>query len=81
MLAKLPFTAPSVDPSLVASTGVTELRNVFTAEQMPGIIVAYMDGLKISYAVAIAATGAALIISLASKWRNLRGKVVLSGAA
>ena len=40
-----------------------------------------MDGLKVSYAIAIAASGIALLISFASKWRNLKGKVVSGGAA
>jgi MFS transporter, DHA2 family, glioxin efflux transporter len=81
LLGKLPSTAPTVDPQKVAATGVTELRNVFSADVIPGIINAYMDGLKVAYAIAIAAAGISVLISFASKWRNLKGKVVASGAA
>jgi len=81
MLGKLPLTAPSVDPSLVVATGVTELRNVFSADVIPGIVAAYMDGLRVAYAVAIAATGIAVVVSFGSKWTNLKGKVVAGGAA
>lgn len=81
LLNKLPSTAPTVNPAQVAATGVTELRNVFPANVIPGIINAYMDGLKVAYAIAIAASGIAVLISFASRWRNLKGKVVAGGAA
>ncbi|KAI9876565.1 MAG: hypothetical protein M1823_007254, partial [Watsoniomyces obsoletus] len=35
LLQRLPITAPGVSPELVIITGATELRNVFTAEQLP----------------------------------------------
>jgi hypothetical protein len=40
-----------------------------------------MDGLKVDYAIAITTTGLSFLIAFASKWRNLKGKVVTSGAA
>lgn len=81
LLGKLPSTAPTVDPQKVAATGVTELRNTFPAGTIPGIISAYMDGLKVAYAIAIASVGISVLISFASKWRNLKGKVIPGGAA
>jgi hypothetical protein len=81
LLQKLPGYVPGLDPQTVSATGVTELRATFSAEQIPGIINAYMDGLKVSYAIAIAAAGIALLFSFASKWKNLKGKVVPGGAA
>ena len=81
LLGKLPLTAPMVDPKTVAATGVTELRNTFSADSIPGIISAYMSGLRVAYAIAIAAAGISVLISFASKWRNLKGKVVAGGAA
>lgn len=70
-----------MNPATVVATGVTELRNMFSADVIPGIINAYMDGLKVAYAIAIAAGGLAFLISFGSKWRNLKGKVVAGGAA
>jgi hypothetical protein len=72
-----------VNPQTVAATGVTELRNVFSADVIPGIVNAYMDGLKVAYAIAIASAGISVLISFASEWpwRNLKGKVVTGGAA
>jgi hypothetical protein len=81
LLKRLPSTAPTVNPQQVVAVGVTELRNVFSADLIPGIINAYMDGLKVAYAIAIAAAGISVLISFASKWRNLKGKAVAGGAA
>lgn len=62
-----------MDVGKVLITGVTELRDVFSPEEMVGIISSYMDGLKVAYAVAVTAIGIAVLISFASKWRNLKG--------
>ncbi|PQE18281.1 major facilitator superfamily transporter protein [Rutstroemia sp. NJR-2017a WRK4] len=83
ILNVLPHDAPEVAPAAVLSVGVTELRNVFgkTGPTIEGIVAAYLSGLKVTYAIAIACAGLAFFISLASKWRNLRGKVQMGGAA
>lgn len=52
LLVKLPSSAPGIDPQLVINTGATQLRDVFTAEQLPGIITAYVHGLKAVWGVA-----------------------------
>ena len=66
-----------MDIAKVLITGVTELRDNFTPEQMVGIVSAYMDGLKVAYAVALTAAGLATLISFASKWRSLKGKTIV----
>lgn len=71
LLKTLPFSAPTVDPAVLIGTGATELRTQFTPDQIPGILVAYMHGLKISFAIAVAATGLALLIGSFSKWKRL----------
>ncbi|KAN0110016.1 major facilitator superfamily transporter [Hyaloscypha variabilis] len=80
VLKKLPVYVPSVDPAKVFAIGATELKNVFSAAEMVGIKHAYMDGLHAAWAIAIASAGVALIVSLFSKWRNLRGLNVSVGA-
>ena len=69
---RIPVLVPGVSPALVVATGATELRNVFSAEQIPGIVLAYMDGLKLTFALAIALTGVTLPIALFAKWRNVK---------
>ncbi|RDW62640.1 MFS general substrate transporter-37 [Coleophoma crateriformis] len=82
LLKRLTVTAPSISPAAVVATGVTELRNTFLADTIPGIVEAYMDGLKVAYAIAIASVGISIFVALGSKWpwKNLKG-VDISGAA
>ncbi|KAK0707081.1 major facilitator superfamily domain-containing protein [Lasiosphaeria miniovina] len=63
MLGSLATTAPDVDPAKLLVTGVSEIRSVFPAEQIPGILQAYMDGLRIPFAIATATAGAACVIA------------------
>ncbi|RAL64130.1 hypothetical protein DID88_003318 [Monilinia fructigena] len=55
ILHVLPHYAPSVSPLAVFSVGVSELRNVFgkQGEVIEGIIESYLQGLKVTYAIAI----------------------------
>jgi hypothetical protein len=77
LIQRLPTHAPGVDIAKVLATGITELRNVFPPEQIPGIMDSYMGGLKVAYAVAIASSGIAVLVGLASPWRNLKGKSIV----
>ncbi|KAH8881957.1 MFS general substrate transporter [Thozetella sp. PMI_491] len=71
MVGMLPSVAPNVDPMAVIATGATELRHAFSADQVPGILIAYMAGIKVAFAIAIGSVGAAFILSLFSKWQRL----------
>ena len=73
--ARIPILVPSVSPALVIATGATELRDVFSPEQIPGIVRAYMDGLKLTFILAVALVGVTLPIALFAKWRNIKPKV------
>jgi MFS transporter, DHA2 family, glioxin efflux transporter len=55
---------PDVQPSFVVATGATELRRVFSAAQLPGIIASFMAGLKNAYAMGIALSGMAVIVAV-----------------
>ncbi|GJC79011.1 putative efflux pump gsfJ [Colletotrichum liriopes] len=80
VLKKVAENVPSVDPALVAITGATQIRTAFPAEAVPGIIQAYMDGLKIAFALTIAGAGVSFLVSLGSRWSKLNTKN-LAGAA
>ena len=71
LLITLPTTAPGVDSAEVVATGATMLRSAFPADQVPGIIIAYMAGIKVALAVAIGGAGAGLLISLCGRWKRL----------
>lgn len=81
LVKTLPHTAPMVDPVAVVATGATELRTVFSADQVPGILEAYMKGLKITFAIALATTGVTLVIALFSRWKRLNTAAITGGAA
>ncbi|KAF7504215.1 hypothetical protein GJ744_002588 [Endocarpon pusillum] len=75
LLARLVITAPTLDPGLVIATGATELNDYFNAEELDGIIIAYMAGLKITFAIGIACAGVAFFLAFTPRWQNLKGKV------
>ncbi|MCJ1333464.1 hypothetical protein MMC10_010163 [Thelotrema lepadinum] len=72
--------APGVDPSLVIGTGASDLRKVFSPEQLPGILKAYMAGLQDAYAICIALAGVAFVASFFAEWRSIKGKAPSTGA-
>lgn len=72
----MPVLVPGVSPALVLATGVTELRKVFSAEELPGIVLAYMDGLKLTFALAVALAGVTMPIALFAKWQSVKPKVL-----
>ena len=73
LLARVPITAPGVNPALVVATGATQLREVF-GDHIDGILIAYMDGLKISFALAVALAGVSAPVALFAKWQNVKPK-------
>lgn len=78
----LPRSAPGLNPLAVVSTGATELRRVFPADQVPGILVAYMRGLKISFAISLASTGVAfIIITVFQRYNRLNTAAIAGGGA
>ncbi|XPS68737.1 hypothetical protein M3J09_001023 [Ascochyta lentis] len=64
LLKELPRTAPLVNPLLVLGTGASELHNVFPSDVLPGVLEAYMVGIKAAFAVALAFCGVAFLFSL-----------------
>ena len=72
MLVKLPVSAPGVDAERLVTTGASELRNAFSPEELPGILVAYMHGLKAAFAVSIGFCGLAFLTTLIIPWKKLQ---------
>lgn len=72
LIKTLPFTAPGVESGQVIRTGAAELRNKFSTTVLPGVIQAYMDGLQIVFAVAIASAGIATLASVFSERGTLK---------
>lgn len=71
LLHELPKKAPGVDPAMVLATGASELHNVFDAEVLSGVLESYMIGLRAAFAIAVAFSGVAFIISFLLPWKKL----------
>jgi hypothetical protein len=67
-------TVPGIDPVLLLGTGATQIRQVFTAAQIPGVIDAYMAGIKVVFAIIIGASGFASLFSLCGSWKKLHAE-------
>ena len=62
-----------MNPELVVTTGATKLRSVFGPEQLPGVILAYMEGIKATFAMALGIAGVAFLLSLFCPWKRILG--------
>jgi MFS transporter, DHA2 family, glioxin efflux transporter len=71
MLKQMREMAPQVSQSQLVQTGATEIRYIFDANVILLVIRSYMDGLKVAFALVIAATGVAFAVSLGSRWSKL----------
>ncbi len=71
LVSELPHTAPDVDPAAVVVAGATHLRAVFDEDQVPGILLAYMSGLKVTFAIAIGSLGLTFLLSLFNPLQRL----------
>jgi hypothetical protein len=81
LLRKLATTAAGVNPALVVATGATDLRRVFSGDELSGVLVAYMAGIKVAFAITIGAVGLSVPISLLSKWGKINQQTSSAGAS
>ncbi|KAK3997528.1 major facilitator superfamily-domain-containing protein [Cladorrhinum sp. PSN332] len=82
LVKRLATSAPDVNPFLVLGTGATQIRTVFPPDQVPGILIAYMAGIKTSLAIAVGAVGLSFIVSLFYGFKKLdTDSVKASGGA
>lgn len=81
LIKALPRTAPGVDAAIVVLTGATDLRTAFSPDMLPGILEAYMRGLKIAFAIGLASTGVAfVVITSFQKWNRLNTAAIAGGS-
>jgi MFS transporter, DHA2 family, glioxin efflux transporter len=73
LISALASTAPGIDPSLVLATGATEIRSAFSADEVPGIVMAYIDGLRVVWAIAVSLGGCAFVVCFFGSWKRLIG--------
>ncbi|RDA93310.1 hypothetical protein CP533_2059 [Ophiocordyceps camponoti-saundersi (nom. inval.)] len=71
MIIAVPTLAPDVDPMRVVATGAGQLRNVFRAYQLTGVLAAYLDGIRTAFILSCATVGAACVLGLFLPWKRL----------
>jgi hypothetical protein len=81
MITELAKTAPGVNPQRVIGTGATQIRNAFAAEAVPGIVLAYMAGIKVTFAVTVALAGGSVLVGIFVPWKRLNVENIQGGAA
>ena len=73
LVRKLATLAPGVDPGRVVHAGPTGITQNFPKDQVPGILLSYMQGLKASWAMGTALAGVTLLISFWPERRRISG--------
>lgn len=84
LIKAIAIRLPDVDPIVALGIGATQIRQVFTAEQVPLVIDSYTDGLKAVFAICIAAFGVSTLVGALGSWKKLHGddlKKATGGAA
>lgn len=71
LLKHLPTLAPNINPKAVIQAGATEIRTTFPND-VPGIVQAYLEGLRTVYILIIAFTGAAAVAAGMNRWGRLK---------
>jgi hypothetical protein len=64
-------TAPNINPFQVVATGATQIRSAFPAEAVPGIIEAYMEGIKDAFILVTSFSALAVVFALMMDMRPL----------
>ncbi|KAL2869744.1 MDR family MFS transporter [Aspergillus lucknowensis] len=64
---------PEINAEMALGTGATQIREVFTAAQIPVVVDAYVVSLHSVFAITIAAFGVATLTGFLGSWKKLRG--------
>ena len=71
LLVSLRSLAASLSPHEVIQTGATEIHSLFDANLVPGIIQAYIEGLRGVYILVIGLASTATFVGLVNNWHRL----------
>ena len=74
------LTDSILNSAAVLSVGTTQLRQVFTAAQLPEILDAYVIGIQSAFVMAVATDDIAVFIGIAHPWFRMN-KPGISGSA
>ncbi|KAF2800388.1 MFS gliotoxin efflux transporter glia [Melanomma pulvis-pyrius CBS 109.77] len=66
LMASIAKNVPSVEPHAVLDIGATQIRQVFSGNELQGVLGSYLDGCKISHIIGVACGVAACLVSFGS---------------
>ncbi|KAF7933516.1 uncharacterized protein EAE98_003225 [Botrytis deweyae] len=75
LLNIIPHTNPSISPSSIFSIGASQVQTSFAPKELPGIIAAYMRGIRMAIALSIAMAGTATLVALSQGWFRMQQEV------
>lgn len=64
---------PGLNPSLIITTGATQLRDVIPVQDLPAVLSAYNVALTKAFTVALAAACFSIVPVLGIEWKNVKG--------
>ena len=80
LISSLPRNAPGVSAVQVVRTGATLLREVFSGAQLRGIIASYLEGIKLSFTIAIAVIGFSLVAAVLAPFKKVAAMKAMGAA-
>ncbi|KAH8655978.1 DNA repair protein RAD50 [Tricladium varicosporioides] len=78
LITSLPLTNPSINPLKIFGTGISDIQTSFPAQELPGINISYMKGLRMAFAMAVAMSGAATVVAGTQNWFRLEKPEMVS---
>ncbi|KAK4086355.1 MFS multidrug transporter [Purpureocillium lilacinum] len=72
LVKRIVVRAPTVDPDTLLHLGASQLRSEFSGDELHGVLEAYMDGLKVSFAIAVALLGVGFLFAFVPEWNDFR---------
>ncbi|KAH8659978.1 putative efflux pump antibiotic resistance protein [Xylariales sp. PMI_506] len=80
MLNTAMVTVPSISSGTLIETGATQIRSSFTTDEIHGVLLAYLAGLKVVWAIVASLVAASAVSTLFNSWGRLRPAVVTAEA-
>lgn len=65
---------PNVSPQLIVNTGATDLRRIFSGDELSQVLVAYNEALQNVFLISVVLACLSIFGALALEWRSVKGK-------
>lgn len=74
LLEYLQQQVPNLNPLIVLAAGATELKNIISATELPGVLIAYNDAITVTLYIPTAMAALSIFGALVMEWRSVKGK-------